>query len=79
GIAEDWEQLCESTSPNQFEQCELYDIGPGRYWALAQNWRGSGDTADEVTLSSAAIQAANGGNLAVSGPGITKTGQPFEV
>jgi subtilisin family serine protease len=79
GVAEEWEELCQSTSPNQFEQCELYDVGGGTYWALAQNWRGSGAAGDEVTLRTAAVSMSDDGNLAVSGPGITETNQPFDV
>lgn len=79
GVAEEWEELCQSISPNQFEQCDLYDLDAGTYWALAQNWTGSGETGDEVTLVSAAVSISDDGSLAISGPGITESNQPFDV
>ena len=79
GTAEEWELLCESTTPEVFERCEFLDLEAGDYWVLAQNWAGSGSTADEVTVTTAAVVASGDGNLAASGPGITENGRPFDV
>ena len=70
GLADAFEELCSSTSPDQFEKCDLYDLEPGDYWILVQNWTGTEPAGDEVTLSHAAIVASAEANFAVTGPGI---------
>jgi len=79
GIAESWEELCDSTSEGDREQCDLYDLAPGSYWILVQNWSGFETGGDEVTLLHAAITSSGDQNLAVSGPAITRAGATIPV
>ena len=79
GIAEPWEELCYSASEGDREQCDLYDLPPGNYWSLVQNWAGIEVGGDEATLLHAAITSSGDQNLAVSGPGITNAGETIPV
>jgi subtilisin family serine protease len=79
GIAEPWEELCNSALEGDTEQCDLYDLSPGSYWSLVQNWEGFEVGGDEVTLLHAAIASSADGNLAVSGPGITNAGDTIPL
>jgi len=79
GVAEEFEELCSSTSPEDLERCDLFDLEPGDYWIIVQNWTGTEPGGDEATLLSAAIAEGTGSPLAASGPGITAANQAFEV
>lgn len=72
GRADKSEMLCESTTPADIESCDLYDEPPGNYWIVVQNWTGTLEGGDELTLRSAAIGPENASTLAASGPGITR-------
>ena len=78
GLAEESEELCSSTTPLDLERCDLYDLAPGDYWILVQNWTASSEDGDEATLLSAGI-AAGDGSLAASGPGIVGSGEAFTL
>jgi subtilisin family serine protease len=73
------EQLCESTSPVDIEQCDLYNVPPGNYWIVVQNWDGTNVSGDEATLISAAIDGSDQSRLVASGPGIVGADQAFTV
>ncbi|MBT8039152.1 MAG: S8 family serine peptidase [Gammaproteobacteria bacterium] len=77
--ADEWEELCSSTTPQDIERCDLYDLPAGRYWIVAQNWSGTEVSGDAVTLRHAAVEPADSSALAVSGPGTVDTNQPFTV
>ncbi len=79
GRAEESEELCHSTSPNELEMCNLYDLPPGEYWILVQNWFGTVPSGDLVTLAHAASAPTEDNNLAVSGPGITAARDSFPL
>lgn len=79
GFADDVEELCKSTTPDDLERCDLFDLPPGNYWIVVQNWTGTEPAGDEATLRSAAIGPAAGNNLAVSGPGIVAGGAGFSL
>ena len=78
GVADESEELCSSTSEIDLERCDLYDLAPGDYWILVQNWTGTNADGDEATLLSAAIVAGDG-SLAASGPGLVGSGEAFTV
>jgi hypothetical protein len=78
GLAEESEELCSSTTEIDLERCDLYNLPPGDYWILVQNWTGTNAGGDEATLLSAAIVDGDG-SLAVSGPGIVGSGEAFTV
>jgi hypothetical protein len=79
GVAEEFEELCNSTTPDDIEQCDLYDLPAGDYWILVQNWTGTNPGGDEATLLSAAIVPESDGTLAVTGPGIVATNEAFKL
>ena len=78
-IADPWEELCYSATDGNEEQCDLYDLPPGNYWILVQNWAGLEVGGDEATLLHAAITSSGDQNLAVSGPSITNAGDTIPV
>jgi subtilisin family serine protease len=78
GLADESEELCSSTTPLDLERCDLYDVPPGDYWILVQNWEATNADGDEATLLSAGI-AAGDGSLAASGPGIVGSGEEFAL
>jgi len=77
GQADEWEELCSSTTPIDLERCDLYDLPAGNYWILVQNWSGTNAQGDEMTLLHAAVEPDGG--LAASGPGITRQNESFPV
>jgi len=79
GVADEEEQLCESTSATDLETCDIFNLPAGNYWILVQNWDGGTPGDDDATLVSAAIPAAEDSDLVVSGPGITTSGEIFTV
>ena len=79
GAADSSEELCASISPEDIENCNLYDLPPGEYWVLLQNWSASAAGEDEATLLSAAIAPGPGNSLAASGPGIVGAGEVFDL
>ncbi len=78
GLADESEELCSSTTPLDLERCDLYDLPPGDYWVLVQNWEATNAEGDEATLLSAGI-AAGDGSLAASGPGTVGSGEEFTL
>lgn len=79
GIADESEELCSSTTPADLERCDLYNLPPGNYWVLVQNWTGTNPGGDEATLLSVGIGPSADSNLAVSGPGIVAGGADFSL
>ena len=78
GFAEKFEELCSSTTPQDIERCDLYDLPAGDYWIVVQNWSGTNPEGDEATLLSAGI-AEGDGSLAASGPGRTVSGEAISL
>ena len=75
GFPQAFEELCTSTSSNELELCELYDLPPGDYWIVVQNWKAGQESGDEATLVHAAVGPSAGANFAATGPGITSAGE----
>lgn len=73
GEADDFEQRCESTSPDALEKCLIDAPGSGQWWILVQNWSASGPS-DDVELDWAVLPASSNPNLVVSGPGHHESG-----
>jgi subtilisin family serine protease len=79
GIADEEEELCTSTTPEDVEECNLYNLPAGNYWIVVQNWTGVKAGGDDVTLLSAAIASSGNSQMMVTGPGIAPANQQFEV
>lgn len=77
--ADENEELCRSTSPFDVEECDLFNLPPGKYWIVVQNWDGTLPAGDETTLISAAIDASDESPLVANGPGIVPSNAPFTV
>lgn len=73
------EEVCRSASATALESCTLTEPEAGTYWVMVQNWL-TGQGMDDVTLTTAAIPGADGGNLTVTGPrGRVPAGETFPV
>jgi hypothetical protein len=79
GVAQEFEELCASTSEDEFESCEVFDLPPDDYWIIVQNWHASQEAGDEVSLVHAAVKPSLSGNFAATGPGITSAGENIPV
>jgi subtilisin family serine protease len=79
GIAEESEQLCASRLETDLVQCNLYDLPPGNYWILVQNWLASKPAGDVVTLVHAAVDPAVDSRFSASGPGMAGAGEVLPV
>ena len=77
GFAEESEMVCESTSPDELENCDIFNPEAGSWWVLVQNWSASAAPPDEATLASAVIGGEASPTLAATGPGIVAGGAPF--
>jgi len=77
---DEFEVICESTSENDIETCDILAPTAGRYWVRAQNWTASAaPDGDDVTLITALITPTISSGLAASGPGITARNEQFPV
>ena len=77
--ADESEVICESTTPLDLERCDLYNLPPGNYWVVVQNWEAGNEEGDDVTLISFAIDASDDSNLIASGPGVVGKGESFPL
>ncbi|HET6565431.1 MAG TPA: S8 family serine peptidase, partial [Xanthomonadales bacterium] len=79
GLADEEEELCTSTSPIDIEECNLYNLAPGNYWIVVQNWTGVNPSGDQVTLLSAAIAHSDNSPMVVTSQGIVPANQQFAL
>lgn len=79
GVADAEEELCSSTTPADIEECNLFNLPPGNYWIVVQNFFGRNAAGDEVTLLSAAIASSDHSPIMVTGPGIVPANELFGV
>ncbi len=79
GAADEDEQICTSSSPTDVENCDLFDLPPGTYWIVVQNWDGTNASGDEVTVVSAAVESSNQASLVATGPGKVAANGDFSV
>ncbi|WP_276207543.1 S8 family serine peptidase [Wenzhouxiangella sp. XN201] len=73
GEADESEEQCRSTSPEELEECLIESPASGQWWILVQNWSASGPS-DDVELDWAVLPASNNPSLVVSGPGAHEAG-----
>jgi subtilisin family serine protease len=78
GRAQADEQLCESISSDDLENCDLFTPPPGTYWIVVQNWAGSGRLSDRATLVSAVVTEEEA-SLSATTQGIVPPGDDFTV
>ncbi len=73
------EIVCESTTPDDLESCQIEAPAPGRWWVLVQNWEGSSPgVSDTIPYDFAMLEEALDPSLVVSGPG-THDGGPLTL
>jgi hypothetical protein len=80
GVAEQGEEICSSTTPQDRELCDIFNPAAGEYWVVAQNWESSSEGAsDEVFLETAVIPGGTGEQLNATGPGRVAAGENFKL
>ncbi len=73
------EIICESTTPDDLESCQIETPTPGRWWVLVQNWEGSAPGVnDTIPYEFAMLEESLDPSLVVSGPG-THAGGPLSL
>jgi hypothetical protein len=78
-MPDEYEQLCASQSPDDLEKCDLFNLEPGNYWVMVQNYDGNTVSGNEVTLLSAAVESSEDRRLRASGPGIVGEDENFSM
>jgi hypothetical protein len=79
GRAQESEELCTSTTPQDLEVCDIYDPVPGTYWILVQNWNDSNESPDDATLVRAVVGENAELGLTATAQGITETNETIPV
>lgn len=72
-------QVCSGATGSALEYCNIDNPDAGTWWVLVQNWTGSSDQPDAITLATVAVPAGSAGNLSVADPGSVPAGQPFDL
>ena len=79
GIAQESEEVCASTSPDELESCWIEGVTSGNWWVLVQNWSASSTGAsDAVTLRYGVTDQTSNPVVFAAGPG-THPGGPLTV
>ncbi len=79
GIPEDGEIECTSATAATLEYCSVLNPAAGTWWILVQNYTGSDDQPDLITLAAAVVSGADAGNLEVTGPAQVPMLTPFDL
>lgn len=75
-----YEEVCASATSSWRESCNLTDPAAGEYLVIVQNWEGSTNQPDAITLATAVVPGTNAGNMTVGGPsGSIPEGEPFDL
>ena len=69
GLADEFEERCSSTSPEDLERCELAAPEVGDWWVLVQNWDASASGSDIVPFEFVVLAEDNDPSLVSFGPG----------
>ena len=74
-------EVCSSTTGSWEEYCNISgaDLTTGDWWVLVQNWAGSDDQPDAVTLITAVVEPGNLGNFTVTAPASVAPGELFNI
>lgn len=76
----DYVGVCASTTSSWSEYCDLTDPVAGDYRVIVQNWEGSANQPDAITLATAVVSGTSAGNMTVAGPsGSVLEGEPFDL
>ncbi|MDR9390250.1 MAG: S8 family serine peptidase [Wenzhouxiangella sp.] len=82
GVADEDEEVCQSTSPDELERCQIETPEAGQWWILVQNWADSSlGASDEVRLRygvSSPTDPTESLTVFAAGPG-THVGGPLDV
>lgn len=78
GLPDPGEELGSSTTPSWDEYLSALEPAPGDYWVLVQNWAGSSEQPDDVTLAMALVEDDTQ-NMMIEGPSSVSAGTPFDL
>ncbi|MDT8437975.1 MAG: S8 family serine peptidase [Wenzhouxiangellaceae bacterium] len=67
--AEEFELVCESTSPDDTERCRIEQPEAGDWWVLVQNWSSSAAGSDRVPFEIALLSDSTDPSLSAEAPG----------
>ncbi|WP_191621407.1 S8 family serine peptidase [Marinihelvus fidelis] len=87
GLADESEELCASTTPEDLELCDIFTPREGQWWIVVQNWEdgideggaGNGTTEQDATLVWGVVAESADSNLVATGPGIVEGGATFPL
>lgn len=72
-------EVCVSSTPSWSEYCNLNDPDAGTYLVIVQNWQGSADQPDAITLAVGIVPGTDAGNMVLEGPDSVPLMEPFDL
>ncbi len=72
-------EVCASTTSSWNEYCDLTDPDAGAYLIVVQNWQGSDDQPDAITLATAVVPGTDADNMDIFGPTSAEEMEPFDL
>jgi len=72
-------EVCSSATVSWAEYCDLTDPPAGDYLIVVQNWEGSADQPDAITLAVGVVPGADAGHLMIEGPASAAEMEPFDL
>jgi len=72
-------EVCVSSTPSWNESCNLNDPAAGTYLVLVQNWQGSADQPDAITLAVGVVPGTDAGNMVIEGSDSVPMMEPFDL
>jgi len=74
--ADESEERCASTSPDELEECLIKLPDAGRWWVMVQSWQSSvAGASDDADLEMTVLTASDGYSFSASGPGAFPGGE----
>jgi subtilisin family serine protease len=72
-------QVCAGVTASAIEYCNISNPLAGTWWVLVQNWQGSANQPDAITLVTAVVPEEGAGNMVITGPASVPAGEPFDL
>jgi len=75
----DYDEVCDSMTYGWAEYCDLTAPPAGDYLIVVQNWEGSADQPDAITLAVGVVPGTDAGNMMIDGPESAAEMEPFDL
>jgi len=72
-------EVCKSATSTWAEYCDITDPDAGDYLIIVQNWQGSANQPDDITLALGVVPGTDAGNMEIEGPASVAEMEPFDL